>query len=151
MRMKIIFLALLVLATVIPFIASSAVPDTANDNPEFYFTRLRYRENGMRARGTMAKPEPYHCPEFGGGRFFPPQGWGWATDYPGAGLQIHGGNSSPHGSSRVYASKYHRHHGSGTLYLPIRIHRRTGRHVYQRRAGCASPRIFCARWISSRG
>ena len=90
--MKIIaVLALLFLAAGIPYVASSAVPDTANDNPEFYFTRLRYRENGMRARGTMAKPEPYHCPEFGGGSFFPPQGWGWATDYPGADCKFMGG------------------------------------------------------------
>jgi hypothetical protein len=41
--------------------------------------------------GTMAKPAPYHCPEFGGGNFFPPQGWGWATDYPGADCKFMGG------------------------------------------------------------
>jgi len=84
-------LGLLLLAAGIPFIARSAVFDTPDDNPEFYFTRLRYRENGMRARGTMAKPQPYHCPEFGGGNFFPPQGWGWATDYPGADCKFMGG------------------------------------------------------------
>ena len=53
--MKIIaVLTLLFLAAGIPYVASSVIPDTANDNPEFYFTRLRYRENGMRARGTAA-------------------------------------------------------------------------------------------------
>jgi hypothetical protein len=64
-------------------------------NPEFYFTRLRYQENGMRNRGfrsgTMPKPAPFKCPEFGGGNFFPPQGWGWGTDYPGGDCKFMGG------------------------------------------------------------
>src|SRR6266850_2013233 len=66
---------------------------------EFYFTRLVYTQNTA-ARGgfgfgrsfTMAKPEvQFTCPEFGGGNFFPPQGWGWATDYPGADCKYMGG------------------------------------------------------------
>src|SRR5262245_6577162 len=86
---------LLILAAGIPFITLSAAIQLPNStNPEFYFTRLRYREGGTRNRGrfgTMAKPEPYHCPEFGGGNFFPPQGWGWATDFPGADCKFMGG------------------------------------------------------------
>jgi len=63
-----------------------------NDAPEFYFTRMVYRENGWRTRRTMPKPaQQYVCPEFGGGKFFPPQGWGWATDYPGADCKFMGG------------------------------------------------------------
>jgi Domain of unknown function (DUF4159) len=94
----IIVLVLLVAAAVIPFIAVSAgFDDPNNENYEFYFTRLRYRENGMRGRGflgmggTMPKPAPYRCPEFGGGNFFPPQGWGWGTDYPGGDCKFMGG------------------------------------------------------------
>src|SRR5437867_2216921 len=99
-----LFVALLIAAAAgIPLISLSAVmPESSTpDNPEFYFTRLLYLENGMRnrgggrfggfGRGTMPKPAPYHCPEFGGGNFFPPQGWGWATDYPGADCKYMGG------------------------------------------------------------
>jgi hypothetical protein len=78
MRLRLtVALLLLVAHVTIPLIALSTASDPNRDNPEFYFTRLRYRENGMRNRrfrGTMAKPAPYHCPEFGGGNFFPPQG-----------------------------------------------------------------------------
>ena len=103
MKSKPILLLLLFvfLAVGIPFIAiSSVLPDPPDsNNPEFYFTRLWYRENGMRGRGgffgigrgTMPKPSAYHCPEFGGRNFFPPQGWGWATDYPGADCKFMGG------------------------------------------------------------
>ena len=67
-------------------------PDLKADAaPEFYFTRLVYRENGWRRRPTMRKPPEYLCPEFGGGKFFPRQGWGWATDYPGADCKFMGG------------------------------------------------------------
>ena len=75
------------------------------DPPEFYFTRLVYTQNN-RSRGggrgggffggggrfgTMPKPEAFRCPEFGGGNFFPVQGWGWATDYPGGDCKFMGG------------------------------------------------------------
>ena len=68
---------------------------SAVEQPEFYFTRLIYTENNMRGgfggrQGTMANPGPYKCPEFGGGNFFPPQGWGWATDTPGADCKLMG-------------------------------------------------------------
>ena len=68
-------------------------PNLAADSvPEFYFTRLVYTENGQRRRRTMPKPpDQFTCPEFGGGRFFPRQGWGWATDYPGADCKFMGG------------------------------------------------------------
>ena len=69
-----------------------------DDPPEFYFTRLVYTQNNAaRGRGfgsayTMPKPEDqFVCPEFGGRTFFPPQGWGWATDYPGADCKFMGG------------------------------------------------------------
>src|SRR5262245_44082230 len=63
--------------------AVAAQRDGPTEPPEFYFTRLVYSENGVRSMFTMRKPPPFTCPEFGGGRFFPGQGWGWATDYPG--------------------------------------------------------------------
>ncbi len=78
----------------------SMAPDLRTDHSEFYFTRLVYTENGMRGRGffgsggfaaTMPKPGPYTCPEFGGRGFFPRQGFGWATDYPGADCKFMGG------------------------------------------------------------
>jgi hypothetical protein len=91
-------LALLLVAVALPFLALSEAFDSPDEsNPEFYFTRLRYRENGRRGRGffgfggTMAKPRPFRCPEFGGGNFFPVQGWGWATDYPGGDCKFMGG------------------------------------------------------------
>ena len=65
--------------------------NTPKDAPEFYFTRLVYTENGWRGRRTMPKPSPYTCPEFGGSSFFPRQGWGWATDYPGGDCKFMGG------------------------------------------------------------
>ena len=88
------------------FVAKShVVADSSADEPEFYFTRLVYSQNRI-AHGyfypfTMPKPAPYHCPEFGGKNFFPPQGWGWATDTPGADCKLMGA-----------------------------IHRLTGQHVY---------------------
>jgi hypothetical protein len=93
------------LAAVTFLTISALVADSAVDTPEFYFTRLVYRQNpiphGYFNRFTMAKPQPYHCPEFGGRNFFPPQGWGWATDTPGADCKLMGA-----------------------------IHRLTGQHVY---------------------
>ena len=68
-----------------------ALPNAAADAvPEFYFTRLVYTENGWRGRRTMPRPPRFTCPEFGGGNFFPRQGWGWATDYPGADCKFMG-------------------------------------------------------------
>jgi hypothetical protein len=63
--------------------------------PNLYFTRLAYTQNpygGRRGRGggTMPIPPQFRCPEFGGGNFFPPQGWGWATDYPGGDCKLMG-------------------------------------------------------------
>ena len=71
---------------------SAALPDEPAD-PTFYFTRLVYSENGRRGfMGTMRKPSvQFECPEFGGGSFFPRQGWGWATDYPGGDCKFMGG------------------------------------------------------------
>jgi len=73
----------------------AAVMDVAalvpRDAPDFYFTRLVYTENGWRRRVTMSKPPQFTCPEFGGGSFFPRQGWGWAIDYPGADCKFMGG------------------------------------------------------------
>src|SRR5215510_11225433 len=76
----------------------------SDDPPEFYFTRLAYTERpdgccrhrggfgfyGM-GRPTMPIPPQYICPEFGGTRFFPQQGWGWGTDYPGGDCKFMGG------------------------------------------------------------
>jgi hypothetical protein len=100
MKAKIIITLWLIGASLIPLVVVSAEFDDSNEeNPEFYFTRLRYRENGMRGRGggifglggTMPKPGPFRCPEFGGGNFFPVQGWGWGTDYPGGDCKFMGG------------------------------------------------------------
>jgi Domain of unknown function (DUF4159) len=90
-------LALAVLLTI--GIIATVVAANPEEPPEFYFTRLVYTQNSA-ARGgfsfrsayTMSKPEvQYTCPEFGGRSFFPPQGWGWATDYPGADCKFMGG------------------------------------------------------------
>ena len=71
-------------------IAIPAPADTsANEPPTFYFTRLVYTQLGGR---TMEPPDfQYVCPEFGGGNFFPIQGRGWATDYPGGDCKFMGG------------------------------------------------------------
>jgi hypothetical protein len=89
---------MLIAAAGLPLLTSLAEFDDPNTtNPEFYFTRLRYREGGTRGRGffgmggTMPKPAPFRCPEFGGGNFFPVQGWGWGTDYPGGDCKFMGG------------------------------------------------------------
>src|SRR5215510_1781703 len=85
------------LCTLLGLIACfAALADSPSDEaPEFYFTRLIYRQNpilhGFFRSFTMANPGPYRCPEFGGRNFFPPQGWGWATDYPGADCKYMGG------------------------------------------------------------
>jgi hypothetical protein len=67
---------------------------TPDESPNFYFTRLVYTQNPYSRRGgraTMAPPAvQFVCPEFGGGNFFPVQGWGWATDYPGGDCKFMG-------------------------------------------------------------
>ena len=77
---------------------TAVLADTPADPPEFYFTRLLYSEGGVRGgffgrrrSFTMPKPAPFKCPEFGGKDFFPIQGWGWATDYPGGDCKFMGG------------------------------------------------------------
>lgn len=90
-------LMVLVAAPLVLFAAISAgqgrVAAPKPDEAEFFFARLVYRQNGKfgRSSTTMAKPsQPYLCPEFGGGDFFPPQGWGWATDTPGSDCKLMG-------------------------------------------------------------
>jgi hypothetical protein len=94
-----LWLAMAVPGLLIAGIIAIVVAASPDDPPEFYFTRLVYTQNsaarggfGFRSPYTMSKPEvPYVCPEFGGGSFFPAQGWGWATDYPGADCKFMGG------------------------------------------------------------
>ncbi len=84
---------LLVLAAAGSFTAIRGVLANSDElPPEFYFTRLVYSENGWRGGFRMATPDlDFICPEFGGGNFFPRQGFGWATDYPGADCKFMGG------------------------------------------------------------
>jgi hypothetical protein len=90
-------LVALLIAAVLPgagLFALAQVPLLrSDDSPNFYFTRLVYDSNGLRGRrGTVSTPSTqFRCPEFGGGNFFPNQGWGWATDYPGADCKFRGG------------------------------------------------------------
>jgi hypothetical protein len=77
---------------------TAVLADTPADPPEFYFTRLLYSEGGVRGgffgrrrSFTMPKPASFKCSEFGGKNFFPIQGWGWATDYPGGDCKFMGG------------------------------------------------------------
>jgi hypothetical protein len=80
---------------------SAARADEGTDPPEFYFTRLAYSESptgccrhnslGYRMPTMRIPARNYLCPEFGGSNFFPPQGWGWGTDYPGGDCKFMGG------------------------------------------------------------
>lgn len=71
--------------------AAHVIADTPPDpNPEFFFTRLAYSENGYRGWGRFV-PKNFRCPEFGGGNFFPEQGVGWSMDSPGADCKYMGG------------------------------------------------------------
>ena len=71
--------------------AAHVIADTPPDpNPEFFFTRLAYSENGYRGWGRFV-PKNFRCPEFGGGNFFPAQGVGWSMDSPGADCKYMGG------------------------------------------------------------
>src|SRR5437867_3349378 len=94
-----LLLTIVICATIFLFV-SAAFAATDPNPPEFFFTRLAYSESpngccrhrggygfgfGFRGRAaTMPVPNrQFICPEFGGGNFFPPQGWGWGIDYPG--------------------------------------------------------------------
>src|SRR2546422_124500 len=86
-----IILSTLALIVIVSFVGLFIVADTRSDqNVEFYFTRLAYTENGSRGWGRFV-PKNYRCPEFGGGKFFPPQGNGWSMDSPGADCKYMGG------------------------------------------------------------
>jgi hypothetical protein len=86
-------LILLVLMVGLLFVTLFGVFAAAiDDSPEFYFTRLVYSDNRFGMLGTWPKPNAeWICPEFGGGNFFPRQGRGWATDYPGGDCKFMGG------------------------------------------------------------
>src|SRR5215471_7021440 len=119
------------LCTLLGLIAClAALSDSPSDEaPEFYFTRLIYRQNpilhGFFRSFTMANPGPYRCPEFGGRNFFPPQGWGWATDSPGADCKLMGSHPPFNGTARLSESKLHTNHRSGVVHVSVRVHRGT--------------------------
>src|SRR6185295_6758499 len=93
---RVLALLFVVLTAGASLLALPQVPiDPPDEAPTFYFTRLVYSENTNGRRrsrgGTMAPPSiQFRCPEFGGGNFFPIQGWGWATDYPGGDCKFMG-------------------------------------------------------------
>src|SRR3970282_710661 len=92
---KLAAIVLLPFSLAASLLALPQVPlDTPDEAPNFYFTRLVYTQNPYSRRGgraTMAPPAAqFQCPEFGGGNFFPFQGWGWATDYPGGDCKFMG-------------------------------------------------------------
>ncbi len=91
-KMALLLLLVLVPAVLLVSLYEVFAADPGADPPEFYFTRLVYSENPqLRPRYTMPKPDfQFTCPEFGGGNFFPRQGWGWATDYPGGDCKFMG-------------------------------------------------------------
>ena len=102
MKKSALVLLLVFAGTAAALCLSVVLADTTTEPPEFYFTRLVYTENprGGRNRGgfgfgfsrpTMPKPDKFICPEFGGTTFFPRQGWGWGTDYPGGDCKFMGG------------------------------------------------------------
>ena len=70
----------------------------ADSPPEFYFARLMYTDLRW---PTMGRPPSFTCPELGGGNFFPRQGRGWATDYPGADCKF------MHGVDRLTGVRVH--------------------------------------------
>lgn len=89
---------LLILLAAASLFALPQVPVVLSQGaPDFYFTRLAYKENPFGRRrgggrsGRMAIPDiQFTCPEFGGGNFFPVQGRGWAIDYPGGDCKFMG-------------------------------------------------------------
>jgi hypothetical protein len=84
-----LFLIILLLA-LSSGLTAMVTANTADEAPEFFFTRLAYTENGDRGFGRFVSSN-YRCPEFGGGGFFPPQGTGWSMDSPGADCKFMGG------------------------------------------------------------
>jgi hypothetical protein len=88
--MRTVVAILLVLLAVASLALTSVALDGPDGDPEFYFTRLAYSENGYRGYGRFLG-RSYICPEFGGGNFFPPQGNGWSMDSPGADCKFMGG------------------------------------------------------------
>ena len=103
MKRAALFLLLVFLGSCCFVWLSAVLADGPAAPPEFYFTRLAYNENptgccrhNYRGFGgfripTMPIPQQYDCPEFGGKNFFPQQGWGWGTDYPGGDCKFMGG------------------------------------------------------------
>ena len=87
--MKTIASLLIVMIAPACVMALLGAADTPEANPQLYFTRLAYTENGSRGYGSSARN--FRCPEFGGGNFFPPQSVGWGMDYPGADCKFMGG------------------------------------------------------------
>jgi hypothetical protein len=93
---KLIPVMLVTVVAAASLLALPQVPlNSPDESPTFYFTRLVYTQNSYGPRrsrgGTMAPPAvQFRCPEFGGGNFFPLQGWGWATDYPGGDCKFMG-------------------------------------------------------------
>jgi hypothetical protein len=93
-RVKFLVLTLTVVLGVAGTLAlyAAILQDPGAEPAEFYFTRLAYTQNdlyGRREFGTMPVPRnQYTCPELGGHDFFPRQGFGWGTDYPGADCKL---------------------------------------------------------------
>jgi hypothetical protein len=92
-RKAALLLLLLAVAALSLVSLSRVLANGIDSPPEFYFTRLAYGDNG-RFGWTMPKPDQqYECWEFGTETYFPEQGWGWGTDYPGADCKFMGGIS----------------------------------------------------------
>jgi len=87
-RVAALLLVLLVGASC--WLTARPLPNSSDEAPEFYFTRLAYSEDGSRGWGRNLG-NTYVCPEFGGGNFFPAQGMGWSMDSPGADCKFMGG------------------------------------------------------------
>ena len=110
---------------------SAVLADGPADPPDFFFTRLAYNENptgccrhnyrGFGGFGipTMPIPPQYECPEFGGKNFFPRQGWGWGTDYPGGDCKFMGGIHRLTGMQVASESERHRADGSGSFQVSV--------------------------------
>ena len=122
-------------ATASAIAISAELGDMPNDAPEFYFTRLIYRQNpiphGYFRPFTMANPGPYHCPEFGGKRLFPTTRLGLGNGFSGCRLQINGSHSPADGAASSEC-ELHRDHGSALIRLSVRLHCQPGQMVFSR-------------------